>query len=66
MDVVGHEAVRMQPGIESRNHFGDQIRQDLSVMSCVEDVLPVIATQGDVVQRTRHMQAQWSRHPCLR
>jgi hypothetical protein len=50
---------------ESRRDLFDQIAQQRAILRPEEDVLPMVTAQRDVVHRAGHVQAKWSRHPCL-
>jgi hypothetical protein len=62
MHMVGHVAVGVELRIAVVEDLPDDARQEPTIVRCEEDVLTMVATQRDVVQRARRMDAGRSRH----
>jgi hypothetical protein len=50
--MVGHVAVGMNPCIEALGDFSNDLAQHLPVAGLEENVLPMIASQRDVINGT--------------
>jgi hypothetical protein len=60
--VVSHQAIRVEePGLVSDDR-GEEVQKMAAIRLVAEDRSAFVSTAGDVVQRSRELQAKWSRH----
>lgn len=62
--MIGHPAVGMDTHPEMGHHLRDQLRETHPVPRPEENVLPMIASQDDVIERAIDVQTGNSWHPC--
>jgi hypothetical protein len=62
MIVVGHQTVGITHPLHPPPDLPEHVEERLSIFIVQVDIRPVMATGGDMVQRTRKLYAQWSSH----
>jgi hypothetical protein len=64
MQVIAHPAIGVQSRAEVRHNFTDDRGEPLAIATLVEDALPVVAPQHNMINPSRHVQSATARHPC--
>jgi hypothetical protein len=65
MQMIAHPAVSMQSRTKAREDLADDLIEARAIAARVEDALPVVAPQHDVIDPSRNVQSGAPRHPCL-
>jgi hypothetical protein len=65
MQVIGHPAEGMQACNADAEAFGDNVVEHVAISGCREELSAVISAENYVIEPAGHMQARWSRHPCI-
>lgn len=63
--MIAHPAVGMQSRTKARENLADDLIETRTIAARVEDALPVVAPQHDVIDPSRNVQSGAPRHPCL-
>jgi hypothetical protein len=66
VDMIRHEAIRMQPPGKAVQNVGEKAVETFSVRIAEEDVLLMVPAQGDVVHRARNVDSQRPSHEAFR
>jgi hypothetical protein len=62
MDVVGHPAVRVEPGVAAQEGVSDNPFEQVAIGLAKEYWIAMIAAQGDVIETSWDVQSWPSRH----
>jgi hypothetical protein len=60
--MIGHQAVGVNPQPELRDGFGERVNKPPSILVIAEDVPSLIAAGHHVIDRSRKLHTNWTRH----